>query len=168
MLKNNKHNSHVLICVILSIALSGDAGRPFYAQMLPLRHELKRSKLRLIAHQLPVGARITDLEINFVGRTVDSISRIPNGWTVQIENLPESASKLEAHARSSDASFKESDFNNIDIYMLMDQFSLSTRSVGARFTIITPENEKRIIPMSDYSFEFEDVFTRRRLPVARQ
>ncbi len=161
----NRQRPHfpLSVLVALAVVLVCRAGR----SQASASRDLKRSTIVLTPHQLPLGAKITDFTMSVSGGMIDSVSRLPPGWGVRIDNPSRSASTFEGHAGTGGAAIDEATFDRILIYLLFSESAAQPRSVDASFTVLNSTGVSRVIPLSSYSFEFEDVFTRRRLPVPR-
>lgn len=111
--------------------------------------------------QVPRGGRVIRLEIHLSGGVLESVSNLPTGWHVGIDNDEPMQTALVAFVSPGPA-LDEADVEKLGLEVRRQAAETDLRAWGAYVFTFGHGDQKRV-PLDSYNFEFVERYARRRL-----
>jgi len=110
---------------------------------------------------VPKERLIRAFEVHIAG-SFEGVTNIPSGWFLQIANGSNLQSTLEAHAGSGVALYRQA-ILNIGIQVLRTPTADERMQVWGWLTVVNADGKESRLPLSMYSFDFEEAYLRHRI-----
>ncbi|MDE1160422.1 MAG: hypothetical protein PW792_00595 [Acidobacteriaceae bacterium] len=122
-----------------------------------------QAEVVLEKNQFAKGDRMIAAHLEVHGAHFQSLANLPLGWTATVDSPNATTASVELQCLAKCNGLDEASVRAIALHVERTTSTTSDLSVTGSFTVRDTSGAERKIPVSQYSFHFDDVFSRRRL-----